>query len=108
MPRARSRISDERLLGVLVRDADELRGFVGRPALLEAPAGSAEVDGQRDQPRLRAVVEVALDLPPVARGGRDGEIALLGEPLRRLLELAAGRAEEAAHDRLVGPRQRPG
>ena len=29
---------DERLLGVLVRDADELRGFIGRPTFLEAPA----------------------------------------------------------------------
>ena len=72
-----------------------------RPALFEAPAGAAEIDGQRDQPRLRAVVEVALDLPAVARRRGHGEVTLLGEALGGLLELASRGPKEAAHDRFV-------
>ena len=82
---------DERLLGVLMGNANELGSLLGVAPFLQAPASPAEVDGQRDEPRLRAVVEVTLDLPAVARCGGDREVTLRRKPLRRLLELVPGR-----------------
>ena len=68
----------ECLLRVLVRLLDE------RPCSLrvgvELGAGASEVDRERGQPLLRAVVEVALDAPPLG----DGSVDRLGALLRQL------------------------
>ncbi len=56
----------ERALGLLARLADQLHRALG--IALEALLGHAEVERERDQPRLRAVVQVALDA--LQLGGR--------------------------------------
>ena len=56
---------DQRLLRLLVGAAHELGRLLLRAALLEPPSRTAEVDRQRDQSRLGAVVEVALDLAAI-------------------------------------------
>ena len=85
MPRARSRSSAIARPGVLAGAAHEVGdlGLVGEPLL-----GAAEVHGQRDEPRLRAVVQVALDAPQL--GGLDVERALprAGQHVDALDELA--------------------
>ncbi len=61
---------------------------------VELRAGAAEVDRERRQPLLGAVVEIALDPPPLGDRGVDG----LGALPRQLLDpLGRAAAEERAH-----------
>ena len=86
IPRARSRSSAIAALASPRALADELGdlGLVGEPLL-----GAAELHAQRDEPRLRAVVQVALDPPQL--GGLDVERAApgAGELVDALGQLAA-------------------
>ena len=93
----------QRRLRLFLRRADESERLLLGAAVLEPVSRAVEVDGEGDEPRLSAVVEVALDRAPVARGGRDGLVALGSGLLGRALELAARRADEAAHQRDVRP-----
>jgi len=97
---------DERLLRLLVGAADELGRLLLRAAILEPASRAAEVDRQRDQAGLGAVVKVALDLAPVTGGRRHGEIALRGARGRGALELPMGGAEERPHEEDVEGRER--
>ena len=96
---------DERGLRLLV--GAERTSAAAPPAVGPARAspGPAEIDGERHEPRLSAVVEVALDLPRLPADGRDGMVALLGD--RGALELAARRPEQRPQQRDVEPDQRP-
>ena len=78
-------------LRLAARLLDELARALG--IALEALLGHAEVQRQRDEPRLRAVVQVALDALQLGRGGVDGAGARLGQDLDALLELAVAGAE---------------
>ena len=60
---------DDRRLRLPVRAADELARRLG--VVLELLAREAEVEPERDEPLLRAVVEVALDPPPLLDRGVD-------------------------------------
>ena len=65
MPRTRSRISASAWRACCLAVEDELLG-AGRIDI-DALAGESQVDRERDQPLLRAVVEVALDPVELAR-----------------------------------------
>ena len=104
MPRARSRSS------AIARPASSRaaheRGDLGLVG--EALLGAAEVHAQRDEPRLRAVVQVALDAPQL--GGLDVERARAraGQHVDALdeLALAAGAAGSASdEDRVHAERE---
>ena len=84
----------ERELRLVARLLDELARAVG--VALEALLGHPEVQRERDEPRLRAVVQVALDALELGRGGVDGARAGLGQDLDALGELLG-----------VGPEQEP-
>ena len=75
---------------------DELARALG--VAVEALLGHAEVERERDEPRLRAVVQVALDALQLGGGGVDRAGARLGQDLDALLELPAarGRARPAS------------
>ena len=60
---------------------------------------------ERDEPRLRAVVQVALDALQLGGGGVDGAGARLGQDLDALLELAAAGAEHDPRERAAGGRR---
>ena len=100
-PRMNSRSSDSASTASSCASAIARR--TGSGASAEALPGHAEVHGQRDQPLLRAVVQVALD--PAALGvGRGDDVGPAAgqrlDPLRQFL--AAARARAAP-----GPRPRP-
>ena len=64
----------DRLAHVVLHLVEQRRDGRTRPAdgaVAEQVAGQAEVDRQRDQVLLRAVVDVALDPAPLGVGGRD-------------------------------------
>ena len=69
MPRARSRSSASARLASLACLADELARALG--VAVEALLGHPEVHRQRDQARLCAVVQVALDALQLGGGGVD-------------------------------------
>jgi hypothetical protein len=74
----------QREVGLLPRAADQLHG--GRVAVRGALLGHAQVQGERHEPLLSAVVEVALDAPAlVVRRGDD--------PRARALQLRDLRGE---------------
>ena len=112
----------ERPLGLLARLADQLARALG--VAVEALLGHAEVHRQRHEPRLGAVVQVALD--PLQLGGRgvDRAGARLGQPLdaggqrgpeqrrgrcgpARARAGAGGAARRAAARRRARPRRPP-
>ena len=65
-------------------------------------SGASEVDRERSQSLLRAVVEVALDPPPLG----DGRVDRLGALLRQLGDaLGRAAAEERPHRERVGGRE---
>ena len=95
----------EREVRLLPRAADQLGSL--RVALLGTSLRHAQIEGERDEPLLGAVVEVALDAPPLAVGGGD-------DPRAGVLELrhAGGehrvgvRAEQQAGEPGVEPPER--
>ena len=106
MPRARSRSSPIAALASSRAPAHEL-GDVR--AVVEALLGAPELHAQRDEPRLRAVVQVALDAPQL--GGLDVEGA--GAGARELVDArrpagapaGAGSAGAADDDRVGAERE---
>ena len=66
MPRASSRSSGQRLGELVAGESHELLG-VAR-VVPDAPLDQRQLQGQRDQPLLGAVVEVALDATPLGVG----------------------------------------
>ena len=91
-----------RELGLAARLLHELARALG--VAVEALLRHAQVEGEGDEPRLRAVVEVALDAVQLGGGGVDGAGARLGQDLDALLELAAARAEHDPRQRAAGGR----
>ena len=96
MPRASSRSSAEASCSSrpsFSRNAPDLGRVLGQP-----PARDLDVEHERDEPLLGAVVEVALDLAPGVVGGLDdagARGAQLGGP---------GRLDLVAQQRLLGLR----
>ncbi|ALP00096.1 hypothetical protein SHL15_9179 [Streptomyces hygroscopicus subsp. limoneus] len=79
----------DRLLRLAVRLVDHLAGV--RRQVAEGGPGQAQVDGERDEALLRAVVQVALDPPPLGVGGVEHTGPALGEvgdPAGQLLRAA--------------------
>jgi hypothetical protein len=103
MPRRQVAQLAHRQLRLAARLLDELAGALG--VAVEALLGHAEVQGQRDQARLGAVVQVALDALQLGGRGVDGAGARLGQDLDALLELAAAGAEHDARERAAGGRR---
>ena len=101
MPRTRSRISLQRRLGLLVGVGDHRPARLG--VVVELLAGRAEVGGQRDQPLLGAVVEVALDAASLGLGAVDrrraaasrSSVTCCGEP--RVVGRARAGPSASAH-----------
>ena len=91
----------DRRAGLLARLADQL-GQLG--LVVEPRLGPAEVHAQRDEPRLRAVVQVALDPPQL--GGLDVDRAAprAGEHVDALLELLLAARPLPDDDRVHGER----
>ena len=93
------------LFGLRVGLVDQLLGSVG--VVGELRLGPAEFHGQRDQPLLRAVVQVTLDPPPLRLGRvhhplpADFEFGHPGGQVTR-------RAEQPTGHRRVGDREAPG
>ena len=98
MPAARSRSSLDRLLRVGERAVDQLAG--ARRVALEPLARELELDHQRDQPLLGAVVEVAAE--PAALG-----VTGLDEPGARRAQRLQARAQLHLEPRVLD-RQRGG
>ncbi len=95
----------ERLLGLGVGLVDQLTG--GVEVVAEPGLGPAELHGQRDQPLLRAVVQVTLDPPPLRLGRVDHPLAAdlqLGDPGGQV----PARAEQPAGERAVREGQAAG
>ena len=77
--------------GGLAGLGEQPRGGLG--VALEQVVGQAEVHAERDEPGLRAVVQVALDPAQLGRGVVDGLRAgrrQVGDPLLQRLGVAAG------------------
>ena len=87
----------QRLLGLLVRAGDELQRAVGIGG--ELLLGPAEVHAERDQPLLRAVVQVALDAAALGLGAVERGGAARVELLDPGLERVAARARRAGGGR---------
>ena len=92
-----------RELGLAARLLHELAGALG--VAVEALLGHAQVEGEGDEARLGAVVQVALDAVQLGGGGVDGTGARLGQDLDALLELAAAGAEHDPRERAAGGRR---
>ena len=73
-------------------------GVVDQPAHLRLPShpqlGAAELQRQRDQPRLRTVVQVALDAPQLGRLRVDGLAARAREHVDPRAQRAAPACDE--------------
>ena len=76
----------DRELRLLARLRDELRGAVGIAG--DPRLGEPERDGHRDEPLLRAVVEVALDPPPLGVGGGDDALARVAQRVHAVAQQA--------------------
>ena len=94
----------QRRLGLLVRGGHQLPAGLG--IVVELLARRAERRGERDEPLLGAVVEVAFDPPPLGLGRVDRRGAarlqvghLLGEPL------VLGRPEQPVGERPLDGRR---
>ena len=86
----------QRGLGLLVRLGDGLPGAFSRRRL---HPGHAQVDRQRHQPLLGAVVQVALQAAPLGVGGVDHPGPGLREPLDAVLQLlSAAGAQQRPRD----------
>ena len=72
----------QRRAELLARALD--RGVRGRRVLVDQAVGDPQADRERDEPLLRAVVEVALEPPPLAVAGGDHARPRRGELLARL------------------------
>ena len=113
MPRASSRSSSSPCASCVLRGGQDLAG--GRRVLLERRADQAQVERERHEPLLRAVVQVALEPPALGVAGLDdararGGQLLVGvgvrERLRDQLGEVAQSLLDALRQRLVGPRAR--
>ena len=71
-------------LRLLARLGDQLHGAVG--VALELRLGEAERDGDGDHPLLRAVVQVALDLPPLGVRRRDDALPRIAQVVHALAQ----------------------
>ena len=94
IPRASSRSSSRPGLELRARADEHHRGVLG--AVGQPPLGDAQGERRRDEPLLRAVVEVALESPP-------GLVGRVDDPRPRRLELGRTRGGGLrAQPRLLG------
>ena len=104
MPRTRSRSSTIARLDLAVRLVDE-RARASR-VVVELLGARPSSIAERDEPLLRAVVQVALDPAPVGDGDVDRAGARLLEGLDALLELRAARSSSIRIPRSTQARPR--
>ena len=111
MPRASSRSSSSPWASCVLRRGQELAG--GRRVLLELRADHAQVERDRHEPLLRAVVQVALEPPALGVAGLDDARArrgqlLVGVGVRERLRDQLGEVAQALLDAVRERVGRPG